>query len=256
MSTCPALTTSRASRRGFSIIELIVAVIIIGILVMIIVPRLSDRSEQAKIARANTDLEIIQSALERCVIDFSFMVRLHVLDDVAGGDGLANTIADNNDDIIDGFSDEDLQTGFGVHPHLFNAGANTHQLFFDPATGLMLGTAASQALFDRLETGTAWKGPYLTYQLDVNSDVQRRTFIGDDPFGNDYLIFTDEGMIDEDPNSATNGQIITSVLIGSITYDCQVFDRTTVLSLGPNGVPGDGTAANGFGEGDDLSRSF
>ena len=48
---------------------------------------------------------------------------------------------------------------------------------------------------------------------------------------------------------------------GGISYQCDVFDRPTVLSMGPDGLPGDTTTRSTgqtriFGTGDDITRSF
>ena len=79
--------THTRTNKAFSIIELLVAMIILGILVAIIVPVLASRTEQARLRKAEADLERIQNALETASIDTGYYYRIHVLDDGPGGDG-------------------------------------------------------------------------------------------------------------------------------------------------------------------------
>ena len=78
----------KKSLKGFSIIELLIAIIIIGILVAVIVPRLATRSELARQRAAKSDLEHIRNAEEHAGIDTGYYYRLYVLDDNPRGDGI------------------------------------------------------------------------------------------------------------------------------------------------------------------------
>jgi general secretion pathway protein G len=60
----------RASRRrGFTLIEVLVVVLILGILASIVVPRLMDRPDEARIARAKQDIQALSTALNMYRLD-------------------------------------------------------------------------------------------------------------------------------------------------------------------------------------------
>lgn len=244
---------------GFSMVELLIAVIIIGILVTIIVPVLTNRAADARIAAAQADMEAIANAQSQVAIDTGYIVRLHVLDDSgAVGDGLGSH---ELGDVVDSIRDEDLNL----------SASNPEFIFLDAKTGVPLVNQDSN-LFPRVEANPdsiGWKGPYLSFQrkLDPESPPAFAWTYGTplDPWGNPYFLFvggparantTDPsgGFIDE--QGITPGDTSDNFNYGGFAgVTAQQFDRNTILSLGPNGAPGDGTTLI-LGTGDDLVRAF
>ncbi len=60
---------TKATEKGFTLIEIMVVVVIIGILGGILLPKIMDRPDQAKIVRAKADVRTIESALNMYKLD-------------------------------------------------------------------------------------------------------------------------------------------------------------------------------------------
>ena len=61
--------TRGARARGFTLIEILVVVVILGILAAIIVPNLMERPGQARITKAKSDIRAVESALNMYRLD-------------------------------------------------------------------------------------------------------------------------------------------------------------------------------------------
>ncbi|MCR8714452.1 type II secretion system major pseudopilin GspG [Stenotrophomonas indicatrix] len=59
----------RARQQGFSLIEIMVVVVIIGILAALIVPRLMDRPDQARVVAARQDIAALMQAMKLYRLD-------------------------------------------------------------------------------------------------------------------------------------------------------------------------------------------
>lgn len=259
------MTTHATSRRtsGFSMVELLIAVIIIGILVTIIVPVLTNRASDARIAAAQADLEAIANAQSQVAIDTGYIVRLHVLDDSgAVGDNIG---AHDPNDVVDSIRDA----------HLNTSANNPEYIFLDAKTGLPLLTNPQLNIRVQADPeAIGWRGPYLSFQRKLTPGVNPPAFpwtYGSplDPWGNPYFLFV--GGESANNNTAAVGGWINEQAItpggpaspvfnyNGIAVSATRFDRNTLLSLGPNGVPGDGSGVGPEGElggGDDLVRAF
>jgi general secretion pathway protein G len=63
---------NRWHQRGFTLIEIMVVVVILGILAAIIIPKISDRPEQARRTKAIMDIKSIETALSLYQMDNGF----------------------------------------------------------------------------------------------------------------------------------------------------------------------------------------
>ncbi len=63
------LRSSAGRRRGFTLIEMLVVILILAILAALIIPRLIGRTSDAKIAKAKSDIATVSSLLQQYRLD-------------------------------------------------------------------------------------------------------------------------------------------------------------------------------------------
>jgi general secretion pathway protein G len=63
------ISSRRARARGFTLIEIMVVVVILGILAAIVVPNIMDAPDKARVTKAKQDIQMIESALELYKLD-------------------------------------------------------------------------------------------------------------------------------------------------------------------------------------------
>jgi len=65
----PGIERSKTRQRGFTLIEIMVIVIIIGLLAAVIVPNLMGNVDQARVSKARQDIQAIETALTMFRLD-------------------------------------------------------------------------------------------------------------------------------------------------------------------------------------------
>ncbi len=63
-STVKSVPAKLTKQSGFTLIEIMVVVVIIGILASVVVPRIMDNPDKARVAKAKNDIRALESALD------------------------------------------------------------------------------------------------------------------------------------------------------------------------------------------------
>ena len=65
----PTNTNGRKPQEGFTLIEIMVVVVILGILAAVVVPRIMSRPEEARITKTKQDIRALETALDLYKLD-------------------------------------------------------------------------------------------------------------------------------------------------------------------------------------------
>lgn len=78
-----------AGRRGFTLVELLLVLVILATLAAIVIPKFSGRSEQAKVTAAQTQISTFGTALDAFEVDMGYYPK--------GSDGLSLLVVEPKD---------------------------------------------------------------------------------------------------------------------------------------------------------------
>ncbi len=230
----------RRGNAGFTLTELLVVIVIISILSTIALPVYVSRAEDARIAAAKAEVKELALAEEQVAIHHGFYVPLQLLDDIAGGQGVADI--NSTDDAIGNES---------TTIRLIDVNQPIDRLDINQPT------LADTDLIRVRRLIEDWQGPFMSFQRVNIGDSDTRdpdqlnpTLIQYDhpldPWGQPYRFYSPVGIIGSNALTAFRPDEWSSADFsdGTVTNTDDRFDRFAIVSYGPDSVPGDYVLGN------------
>lgn len=126
------------AKKGFTLVEILIVVVILGILAAIVIPQFTNASEEAKESRLAQDLQSVRAQIE--------LYKLNHNGDLPGqGGGTANTFVLAMTGFTDQFGDTQTTSGVGVFgPYLQKIPTNPF-VDVNVAQAVTEGTASTNA---------------------------------------------------------------------------------------------------------------
>ena len=205
-------------QKGFSLLEILIALLILSIITTLAINRYAERTDDARRAAAQAEINQIVKAEQQCEIDTGYYVSLRALDDPPGGGTM----------VIEPNGVRQYRIDNEFTPYAFDTAG---QWFYNP-----------------IDTRN-WKGPYITYQnADTTGTPSDLGSYGSplDPWGRNYKLFTRYGL--------TNPKLTPP--FQDETMYVGTFDRYAIVSYGKDGLPGNGNPSSTPGQGDDVIIQF
>lgn len=227
-------------RRGLTFTELLVVLAVIAVLTLIAIPTVTNHTERARIAAAQSDCRDYAQAMEACAALHGFYVPLQLLDDLPG-----SSVINNDSDRIGLESDIDL-----IDPLIRVTDQQGNQLD--------IGTTTNARVRDLVND---WAGPFIDMRRATNTpnpqtQSDQRLDFPLDPYGQPYRFFSPLGVIGTGANQEAIEfpEILgSSFSDGTLTTNEDQFDRYTIVSTGRDTRFDDILTLD---EGDDIEHHF
>jgi prepilin-type N-terminal cleavage/methylation domain-containing protein len=246
----------RAGRQGFTLTELLVVLLIIGLLATLAVPVYIAKRQQAMITVAQAEVRALAEAEKQCQLIHGYFVPLQMLDDVIPDSTISSTLP------VDDLSEED-QNLYVIDPMQSLQDQMTDQL-------QIRSLDTNMRIYKMINE---WAGPFLNPQrvlfaqdvkIDPNTDLDRyRLDVPLDPWGNPYRFYSPLGLVGTNADStdlteADSTSDWTDFSDGRLTTTDgeRMQGKYAIISYGPNGTTEDIQPTANTDDDDDIIYFF